>query len=204
MDKIEGTKPMRKAIVIAAAILSFAGFASAGVIRNAGYPATAEITLMETALLPIVLSPLASLDLLPDPAPKAAYAAMNLMPGQFTENPGHRYLNQGIRAAKLGDAAFDANLIAMVALNVADYLSTTQAMKYPGLAEGNPLLKPFVKSPLAFAAVKIGMTAASYLSFKALYRTSKPLAWLAATAANFALGYAVSNNYRLIGLARGR
>jgi hypothetical protein len=195
---------MRKAIIIAAATLSLVGFTSAGVIRNAGYPGTAEITLMETALLPIVVSPLASLDLLPDPAPKAAYATMNLMPGQITENPGHRYLNQGIRAAKLGDAAFDVNLIAMVALNVADYLSTTQAMKYPGLAEGNPLLKPFVKSPVAFAAVKIGMTAASYFSFKALYRTSKPLAWLAATAANFALGYAVSNNYRLIGMARGR
>jgi hypothetical protein len=194
---------MRKAIITAIASLCIAGFASAGVIKNAAVIGFSE-TIVETALPAIVLSPLASLDLLPDPAPKASYATMNLSPSQITENPGHRYLNQGFRAAQFGDTAFDVNLIAMVALNVADYLSTSQAMKYPGLAEGNPLLKPFVKSPAAFAAVKIGMTAASYLSFKALYRTSKPLAWLASTVANFALGYAVSNNYRLIAMAKGR
>jgi hypothetical protein len=201
---IEGAKTMKRSAALAILILFAAGFASAGVIKNAAGSEASDIMLLETALLPAVVSPLASLDLLPDPAPKASYASMNLSPDQISVNPGHRYLNQGLRAGRFADAAFDANLIAMVALNVADYLSTSQALKYPGLAEGNPLLKPFVKSPVAFAAVKIGMTAASYLSFKALYRTSKPLAWLAATAANFALGYAVSNNYRLIGLAKGR
>lgn len=195
---------MKKTAALAILSLFIAGFASAGIIKNAAGSDLSEVTLLETALRPAVLSPLAGLDLLPDPAPKAAYASMNLSPDQISVNPGHRYLNQSIRAGRFADAAFDVNLIAMVALNVADYLSTSQAMKYPGLAEGNPLLKPFVKSPAAFAAVKIGMTAASYLSFKALYRTSKPLAWLASTAANFALGYAVSNNYRLIGLAKGR
>jgi hypothetical protein len=159
---------------------------------------------METALLPFIVSPLASLDLLPEPAPKAAYASMNLSPSQITENPGHRYLNQGIRAGNFADAAFEANMLAMVALNIGDYLSTSQAMKISGLAEGNPLMKPFVKSPIAFAAVKIGITTASYFGFKALYKTSKPLAWLASTAANFFLGYCVSNNYRLVGMAKAR
>jgi hypothetical protein len=195
---------MKKLSILAVIVLFAAGVSAAGVVKNEVSFASSDITLMETALLPIVVSPLASLDLLPDPAPKAAYAAMNLSPSQVSLNPGHRYLNQSFRADRIGNAAFDVNLIAMVALNVADYISTTQAMKYPGLAEGNPLMKPFVKSPATFAAIKIGMTAVSYFGFKALYKTSKPLAWLATTAANFLLGYAVSNNYRLIGIAKGR
>ncbi len=195
---------MRKATALAVIILFAAGFAAAGTIKNGSNSDISEVTLMATALLPFVVSPLASLDLLPEPAPKAAYASMNLSPSQVLADPGHRYLNQGIRAGNFSDAAFNVNLIALVALNVADYLSTSQAMKYPGLAEGNPLLKPFVKSPIAFAAAKIGMTAVSYFGFKALYKTSKPLAWLATTAANFVLGYAVSNNYRLIGIAKAR
>ncbi len=195
---------MRKAAILAVFVFFAAGFAGAGVIKNEANPDISDITIMETALLPFVVSPLASLDPLPEPAPKAAYASMNLSSGQVLIDPGHRYLYQGIRSGKIADVAFQANLIAMVALNVADYLSTSQAMKYPGLCEGNPLLKPFVKSPVAFAAIKIGMTAGSYFGFKALYRTSKPLAWLVTTAANFALGYAVSNNYRLIGAIKGR
>jgi hypothetical protein len=204
MNKSEGSKPMRKISILAVIVLFAAGIANAGVIKHEVAFASSDITLMETALLPMVASPLASLDLLPDPAPKAAYAAMNLSPSQVSLNPGYRYLNQSFRAGRIGDAAFDVNLIAMVALNVADYISTTQAIKYPGLSEGNPLMKPFVKSPVTFAAVKIGMTAVSYFGFKALYKTSKPLAWLASTAANFLLGYAVSNNYRLIGIAKSR
>ncbi|MGD0782999.1 MAG: DUF5658 family protein, partial [Candidatus Aminicenantales bacterium] len=188
---------MRKTAIFATIVLFAAGFAGAGVIKNEADPSIADITIMETALLPIAVSPLAALDLLPDPAPKASYAAMNLSPNQVVMDPGHRYLNRGIRAGNFADAAFNVNLIAMIALNVGDYLSTTQAMKYPGLAEGNPLMKPFVKSPIAFAGVKLGITAATYFGFKALYKTSKPMAWLASTAANFFLGYCVSNNYRL-------
>jgi len=204
MHKFGSITLMRKAIALAIVTLFAAGFTDAGIIKNARNSEVSEVTLLKTALLPFVVSPLASLDLLPDPAPKASFASMNLSPRQVVVDPGHRYLNQGIRAGNFADAAFNVNLIAMVALNVADYLSTNQAMKYPGLAEGNPLLKPFVKSPAAFAAVKIGMTAVSYFGFKALYKTSKPLAWLASAAANFVLGYAVSNNYRLIGIAKAR
>jgi hypothetical protein len=204
MSKNKGTKTMRKTAAILGMILFVAAFAAANDIKIGSKSETTDIVLLETALLPAVPSPLAGLDLIPDPAPKAEYASMNLSPSQVSINPGHRYLTQGIRTAQFGKAMFDANLLAMVALNIADYLSTTEAMKYPGLAEGNPLMKPFVKSPAAFAAVKIGITAATYISFKSMYKTNKPMAWILSTAANFVLGYAVSNNYRLIGMAKGR
>ena len=103
-----------------------------------------------------------------------------------------------------GKALFDANLVLMVGLNVADYFSTRQALKYPGLAETNPLMKPFVKSPAAFAAVKLGTTALSYLSMKAIFKRSKTVAWVMTTASNVLLSYVVANNYRLIQGARAR
>jgi len=101
-----------------------------------------------------------------------------------------------------GKALFDANLILMVGLNVADYVSTRQALKYPGLSETNPLMKPFVKSPAVFAAVKFGTTALSYLSMKAIFKKNRTVAWIMTTASNVLLSCVVANNYRLIQGAR--
>lgn len=103
-----------------------------------------------------------------------------------------------------GKAFFDANLILMVGLNVADYVSTRAALKYPGLSETNPLMKPFVKSPAAFAAVKLGTTALSYLSMKAIFKRNKTVGWVMTTASNVLLSYVVANNMRLIQGARAR
>ncbi len=103
-----------------------------------------------------------------------------------------------------GKALFDANLVLMVGLNVADYFSTRQALKYPGLTETNPLMKPFVKSAAAFAAVKLGTTALSYLSMKAIFKRNKTVAWVMTTASNVLLSYIVANNFRLIQGARAR
>jgi len=107
-------------------------------------------------------------------------------------------------AARSGKAFFDANLVLMVGLNVADYVSTREALKYPGLNETNPLMKPFVKSPAAFAAIKLGTTALSYWSMKALFKKNKTVAWVMTTASNVLLSYVVANNYRLIQGARAR
>lgn len=107
-------------------------------------------------------------------------------------------------AAKSGKALFDANLILMVGLNVADYFSTREALKYPGLTETNPLMKPFVKSPAAFAAIKFGTTALSYWSMKAIFKRNKTVAWIMTTASNALLSYVVANNMRLIQGARAR
>ncbi len=106
--------------------------------------------------------------------------------------------------AKSGKALFDANLVLMVGLNVADYISTREALKYPGLAETNPLMKPFVKSPVAFAAIKLGTTVLSYWSMKAIFKRSRTVAWIMTTASNALLSYVVANNMRLIQGTRAR
>lgn len=106
--------------------------------------------------------------------------------------------------ARSGKAMFNANLILMVGLNVADYISTRQALKYPGLTETNPLMKPFVKSPVAFAAMKLGTTALSYWSMKAIFKRNRTVAWIMTTASNALLSYVVANNMRLIQGARAR
>jgi len=103
-----------------------------------------------------------------------------------------------------GKALFDANLVLMVGLNVADFISTREALKYPGLAETNPLMKPFVKSPVAFAAVKLGTTVLSYWSMKAIFKRNRAVAWIMTTASNALLSYVVANNMRLIQGARAR
>jgi hypothetical protein len=107
-------------------------------------------------------------------------------------------------AVRSGKAIFDANLVLMVGLNVADYISTREALKYPGLNETNPLMKPFVKSPAAFAAIKLGTTALSYWSMKSLFKRNRTMAWIMTTAGNALLSYVVANNYRLIQGARAR
>jgi hypothetical protein len=161
-----------------------------------------EITIVETEFptnSPLLVSGLglpSGLSFATEPEPASSAS------GSTAINPGHIYLVRSLQGSAFGKTAFDASLVAMVGLNVADYFSTTAALKYPCLAESNPILKPFVKSPLAFAAVKIGFTAVSYLSAKALFKRNKTLAWIFATAANLALSYAVSNNVNMIGSAQ--
>ncbi len=109
----------------------------------------------------------------------------------------------GLRPSpKRGKALFDANLVAMVGLNIADYLSTREALKYPGLCETNPLMKPFVKHPAAFAAIKFGTTALTYFSMKAIFKKNKTVAWVLTTATNFLLSYVVANNLQQIQKAK--
>lgn len=101
-----------------------------------------------------------------------------------------------------GKAFFEANLLVMIGLNAADYFSTRAALKYPGLEETNPLMKPFVKSPAAFAAVKLGSTVLTYLSYKAIFKHNRTAAWVLTTATNALLSYVVVNNVRLVQNAR--
>ncbi len=107
-----------------------------------------------------------------------------------------------IRAEKTERAVFTASLATMTALNVVDYISTVRALKIPGLREGNPLMKPFVKNQAVFAAVKLGTTALSVWGMNSLWKKNKALAWVLTTASNFALSYVVANNFRLIQRAK--
>jgi len=106
-------------------------------------------------------------------------------------------------APKLGDALFEASLISLAALNVADYFSTKQALKLDGLYEANPIMRPFVKNDLAFTAVKMGITVGNYFLFKGLYKKNKALAWVLSLTANFAMSYVVSHNLKMIDFVRG-
>lgn len=113
-------------------------------------------------------------------------------------------LNDFSRGERLEKTLFMTNLVAMVALNVADYVSTKQALKYPGLTEGNPMMKPFVKNAVIFAAVKAGTTVLSVWGMKTLWKRNKTAAWLLTTASNVLLSYVVTNNMRLLSKVRAR
>jgi hypothetical protein len=189
----KGTKTMKQArilIISLAFILSINAFAS-----------NSEAIIINTSLSPQQPSPLASLDLFPQ---ATASPKMNLDPKNAVLNSGYKYFNHNIRVSAIGDSLYNVSLISMVALNVADYFSTKEALKYAGLQEVNPMMKPFVKDQYVFAAVKIGFAAISYWSMKSLYKKNKPLAWVLSIASNLAMSYVVSNNLRLINQAKGR
>ncbi len=170
--------------------------------------AAAETTSSEAIweiIVPTGVSP--STISLPDPLPAPAPLAPELLavePAPLIESPSSFVprVPQFGPVVLPGKALFEANLVLMVGLNVADYVSTRQALKYPGLTETNPLMRPFLKSPAAFAAVKLGTTALSYLSMKAIFKRNRTVAWVMTTATNALLSYVVANNYRLIQGAR--
>jgi hypothetical protein len=158
--------------------------------------------LMPTGLQPSALA-------VPYPLPEPAPISVELMAAE-PASIGSPQMAVPVRVPAFGPvvrpgmALFDANLFLMVGLNIADYISTRQALKYPGLTETNPLMRPFVKNPAAFAAVKFGTTALSYLSMRALFKRNKAVAWVMTTASNVLLSYVVTNNCRLIQGARAR
>ena len=180
-------------------------FALMACVITAGYLRASE-SIWEV-LVPTGLQPTAFIlpDPLPEPAPLAAeiLAAESLpaLSPQLALPPRIPSFGPIVRPGK---ALFDANLVLMVGLNVADYFSTREALKYPGLTEINPLMKPFVKSPAAFAAIKLGTTALSYVSMKVLFKRNRTIAWIMTTASNALLSYVVANNFRQIQMARAR
>jgi len=196
---------MRRGIFIA--VIFFALTISAAFGANASDPGSGPLLVL-TALAPMNPSPLANLDLLPAPAPAAGFGTanftgMNLDPRRAARNYSPKFIGREIGFKSVGDRLFDVSLYSLAALNVADYLSTREALRYPNLREANPLMKSIVKSPVAFAAVKIGVSAASYCALKGLYKKSKALAWVVSMASNFAMSYVVSNNMRLINRVKG-
>jgi len=171
------------------------------------YDASPEPLLAETELAPSNPSPLARLDLLPVPASKpqaARIPQVDLSPASVVANYSPSYLRPDTGFRTVGDRLFDVSVYSLVALNIADYFSTREALRHPGLQEGNPLLKSIVKSPAAFAAVKLGVSAVSYISLKGLYKKNKAMAWAVSLASNFFMSYVVSNNMRLISMVKGR
>jgi len=168
--------------------------------------ATPEPAALAETLLPVAnLLPLMSMDLYPAPGKAQSvrdYSAMNFNPkAAVMATPSFR---PRVRLSGLSDTVYDLSLVSYLALNVADFISTHECLKYPGLSEGNPLMKPFVKNPYAFAAVKAGLSAVTYVSMKKMYKRNKPMAWVVSIASNLALSYVVSNNFRLLQQAKAR
>lgn len=155
--------------------------------------------LVDTPLPPAPASPLSNLDLIPLPPsgiqghsfPIISYTATAVGSGQ-------KYIVPGIKLSNPGDSLYKISLVSLVALNAADYFSTLEALRYPGVKEGNAMMKPVVRDPYAFAAVKIGFTALTYCSLKSLYKRNKVLAWTLSLVSNIAYSYVVSNNLRII------
>lgn len=102
------------------------------------------------------------------------------------------------KSKRMGNSLFTASLLTLTALNIADYISTVQALQLPGLKEGNPIMRPFTKNILLFSAVKIGLTALDFCLLKNIYKKNKTLGWVLSIAGNFAMSYIVSNNIRKI------
>jgi hypothetical protein len=192
---------MKKRIItaaIAAVLVLSTGFAGAKEIEFTliGTAATPQRSFFSPEVMnmaaPMVAAPVAALA--PVPAPSSVLPVNIVRPQGFGSFGGER-LEKGF---------FTASLIAMTALNVADYISTRQALKYPGLSEGNPLMKPFVKNAVLFAAVKAGTTVLSVWGMKSLFKRDKTTAWILTTVSNFLLSYVVANNMRLVSRMRPR
>jgi hypothetical protein len=163
------------------------------------------LVLIETPLPAAPASPLQGLDLIPVPAPAIQDRFFPVI--VCTASPaysGQKFALPSIKASDLGDSLYNASLISLVALNAADYFSTLEALKSPGVEEKNPLLKSVVKDPYAFAAVKIGFTALACYNLKTLHKKSRPLAWALSIVSNLACSYIVSNNFRIINRCKTR
>lgn len=105
---------------------------------------------------------------------------------------------------RLENSLYTASLITLTALNVADYFSTVKALQYDGLKEGNPLMKPFTKNAVLFAAVKFGLTASNFYFMKKLHQKDKRLGWAVSLITNFAMTYIVVHNINMIHRAQER
>jgi hypothetical protein len=183
------------------------GFVIIFILLNSAVLAESDLSpiLLDTPLPAPQASPLQNLDLIPLAArevqdrsfPTISYSVSLLNPGQLFATPG-------IKISGPADSLYSASLLSLVALNVADYFTTLEALKYPGVEEKNPMLKSVVKDPYAFAAVKIGFTALACYSMKSLYKKNKPMAWVISVASNLAYSYVVANNFRIIGRCKTR
>lgn len=133
----------------------------------------------------------------------APIRSLNLRADQIRFSP----LNRANRLAKtsgFGDTLFTTSLIASSLLQAADYFTTIKALQHEGLREANPLMKPFVDKPYAFAALKAGIVTLNYVLMKNLYKRDKTMAWVISTVTNLAFSYVVAHNLHMIDRAQAQ
>ena len=189
-------KKMVLAFLISIPLLSGVSLASSSLSESPLLPSGSLSALMLSA------APAATPE--PEPAPEPDFSRITLNPRLVSLTSAQAIIEPSLRGSRFTDSMFNASLLSLVALNIADFISTRECLKYPHLSEGNPVMKPFVKNDAVFAAVKGGLTIVSYFGTKALYKRSKPLGWIVSLASNLALSYVVSNNVRLLRQAQSR
>jgi len=113
-------------------------------------------------------------------------------------------LPRSFKPNRFEQTAYTTSLLTLTALNIADAVTTMQALKYDGLTEANPVMKPFVNNMYLFTAVKLGVTAFNYYLLKKLHKKNKTIAWVLSMTANLVMSYVVVNNIRMIQDARAR
>lgn len=115
-----------------------------------------------------------------------------------------RMIIRYVRAEKIKKSLFNASLVSLIGLHAADYFSTTEALKYSGLKEANPVLRPVVKNSVVFAALKLGYAIWQHNYLKKLYRQNRELAWVVTAVANVGLSIVVAHNLKMIQEKRAR
>lgn len=130
--------------------------------------------------------------------------SLNFDPKRININPDpSRRLNKHIKMNRVENSLYTTFLITHTILNVADYVTTVKGLKYECLQESNPLMKPFIKNPYIFAAVKVGITTLNFYLMKKLHKKNKIQAWIVSTISNFITFYFVANNIKMIRRAQG-
>jgi hypothetical protein len=152
------------------------------------------LTLTPTAVLAVTPMPLARLDFLQNINLNSLSLNLDVL----------RYPGTKFKLGKIENTLFTSSLVTFAALNLADYFSTRQALKYPCIQEANPFMEPFVKSPYVFATIKLGTTVLGYYSMKKLFKKDKKMAWALSLVSNFVLSYVVVKNVQLIHKAQGK
>jgi hypothetical protein len=88
------------------------------------------------------------------------------------------------------------------ALQVADAVTTVQALQQAGVEEVNPLARPFVRNVPAMAVVKSASTAVTIFAVEKLWRRNRVAAVSTMIGINVAYGLIVSHNARVAESAR--
>ena len=83
-----------------------------------------------------------------------------------------------------------------IGLNIADYITTRQAME-KGAWEANPIMRPFVKNKPAFASIKAGATLTTLYLYRKVKKEKPKVAFGLLLALNIFYGHIVNNNYQV-------
>lgn len=105
-------------------------------------------------------------------------------------------LNAQQKNKKRTDWMYNGLETSYIGLNIADYITTQQAMK-KGAKEANPIMKPFVKNKSTFALIKAGGTLTTIYFSRKIKKENPKTALGLLLALNIFYGYVVNNNYQV-------